>query len=113
MKIINKTNNAVLVEKVVLANTPFARIRGLLGKKKLDIGEGIILSPCTSIHTFFMQFPIDILFVDKNNKVIKAISSLKPFRLTTVYFKAAFAIEIPAGTISSTSTHEGNELLFL
>jgi hypothetical protein len=112
MKIINQTNNAILADKAVLANTPFARVRGLLGKKQLNPGEGIILRPCTSIHTFLMRFPIDILFVDKNNKIIKPISNLKPFRLTPIYFNAAFAIELPTGTIASTSTAPGDEVLY-
>ncbi|MCM8789645.1 MAG: DUF192 domain-containing protein [Candidatus Omnitrophica bacterium] len=112
MKIINKTNNAILAEKAILADTPLSRLKGLLGRKQLNIGEGIILRPCSSIHTFFMHFPIDILFLDKNNKIIKAIPDLKPFHLTAIYFNAAFAIELPVGTISSTSTHIGDEVLY-
>ena len=111
MRIINKTKNTVLAENVVVADTPFSRVRGLLGKRELKPGEALIIKPCNSIHTFFMRFPIDVLFLNKDNRVIDVILSLKPFRLTAIYFNAAFVVELPVGTIQSTSTHKGDTLL--
>jgi len=110
MKIVNKNNNNVLADNVVLANTPLSRMAGLLGKKELAKGQALILDPCNSIHTFFMRFPIDVLFLDKSNRIVKAVSSIKAFRLTHIYFRAKFAVELPAGTIASTSTQEGHTL---
>ena len=106
MPIINKTKNTILAEDVIIADSVLQRMRGLLGKKEFNNGQAIILKPCDSIHTFFMKFSIDVLFVGRNNCVIKAISCLKPFRLTGIYFNARFAIELPAGTIQSTLTSE-------
>lgn len=106
MKIINKSNNNILADRATIANTAFARMKGLLGRKELSKGEALILDPCNSIHMLFMRFPIDVLFVDKNSRVVKTIFSIKPFQLTRVYFKAKFAIELPSGTILSTSTKE-------
>jgi uncharacterized membrane protein (UPF0127 family) len=111
MKIINKSNDTILAENVILANTPFKRMKGLLGKKEFSKGQALILRPCNSIHTFFMYFPIDILFVNRNNKVVKAVSSLKPFRLSGIYLNSAFAIELPSGIILSTKTQENDTLL--
>lgn len=111
MKIINKDKNVILAEDVVMANTLFRRIKGLLGKKELKSGQALILKPCDSVHTFFMRFPIDVLFVDKSNKIIEAIASLKPFRITALYFSARFAIELPAGTILSSLTDKGDTIL--
>jgi len=111
MKIVNKTKNTFLAEDVVIANTLFKRIKGLLGKKEFKKGQALILNPCNSIHTFFMHFPIDVLFVDKDNRVIKAISVFPPFRFSNIYFNSAFVIELPSGTINSTSTSEGDLLL--
>jgi len=108
MAIINKTNKTILAENVIIANTPFKRMKGLLGKKEFIKGHALILDPCNSIHTFFMVFPIDVLFVDKNNRVVKTISSIKPFCLTPIYFRSKLAIELPEGTIISTATQEGN-----
>jgi len=111
MKIINKTKNTVLAQNTVVADTVFRRLKGLLGRKDFIKGEALIIKPCNSIHTFFMQFPIDVLFVDKHNRVIKVISSLKSFRLTYIYFDASLTIELPAGTLESTSTQERDILI--
>lgn len=111
MRIINKTKNTVLAEETVVADTFFTRMKGLLGKKEFKKGQALILKPCNSIHTFFMRFPIDVLFINKDNRIIKAISSLNPFYFTYIYFNAAFAIELPAGTIESSLTQDGDTLL--
>jgi len=111
MRIINKTNNSVLAENVIIADTPFTRMKGLLGKKKFSKGQALILNPCNSIHMFFMRFPIDVLFLDKNNRIVKAISSIRPFCLTAIYFKAKFAVELPVGTTLATNTQAGDCLL--
>jgi uncharacterized membrane protein (UPF0127 family) len=111
LKIINKTKNAVLAEEAIMADRLFPRIKGLLGRKNFRQGEAIIITPCNSIHTFFMGFPIDVLFVNKNNLVVKAISAMPPGRLTPIYFNACFVIELPPGTIQSTSTSKGDTLL--
>ncbi len=111
MRIINKIKGTVLAEDVIIANTIFKRAKGLLGKKEFKKGQALILKPSNSIHTFFMNFPIDVLFVDKDNRVLKALSSVKPFRLTSIYFQASFVIELPSGTIQSTLTCKGDTLL--
>lgn len=111
MKIINKTNNNILADNVKVAANPFARMKGLLGRKEFSKGEALILDPCNSIHMLFMRFPIDVLFVGKDNRVVKAISSIKPFSMTSIFFKSRLAIELPTGTISSTLTSDGDMLV--
>ncbi|KPK98541.1 MAG: hypothetical protein AMJ95_03955 [Omnitrophica WOR_2 bacterium SM23_72] len=93
-----------------MAATLFKRAKGLLGTKDFRSGEALVITSCNSIHTFFMRFPIDVLFVDKACKVIKAIHYLRPFRITPLYFKADFTLELPVGTIESSSTTEGDIL---
>jgi uncharacterized membrane protein (UPF0127 family) len=110
MKIINKTKNTVLAEDAVVAGTVFRRLKGILGRKAFIKGEALIITPCNSIHTFFMRFPIDVLFVDKHNRVIKVVSSLAPGRLTPLYFMSAFVIELPAGTAQASFTSEGDTI---
>jgi uncharacterized membrane protein (UPF0127 family) len=83
----------------------------IMRKKEFRKGQAMILKPANSVHTFFMRFPIDLLFIDKENKVIKAISSLNPWRISAIYFRSRLAIELPAGVIQSTSTQEGDILL--
>jgi hypothetical protein len=110
MRIINKTKNTVLAEDTIIADTFFTRIKGLLCKKEFKKGQALIIKPCNSIHTFFMHFPIDVLFVDKHNQVIKVISSLRPTRLTPIYFNSAFVVELPTGTAQSTLTSKADTI---
>ena len=110
MKIINVTRNTVLADNAIVAKTLLSRIIGLLNRKSLNQGEALVITHCSSIHTIFMRFSIDVLFVDKENKVIKAISNLKPFRLTYIYPRSSYVIELPTGTIESTHTQETDEL---
>jgi len=110
MKIVNLANSISLSEDVMPAYSFAKRLKGLLGRQSLRRGQSMLLRPANSIHTFFMRFHIDVLFVDKNNMVIKAINDLSPFRATGIYLKSAFVIELPAGTIQETMTKEGDYL---
>jgi len=110
MALINVTKNSLLSDKVILADTFFKRLKGLLGRKALGDGEGLIIIPGNSIHTFFMHFPIDVLFIGKDNKVVKALHSLKPFRISPVCFNSCYIVELPAGKIRSTNTSVGDLL---
>ena len=110
MKIINLTNNHILAENVLLSDSFLERLRGLLGRESLEKNHAMILRPSNSVHTFFMRFPIDVLFVDRNNKVIKIANNLGPYKATGIYFKSAFVIELPSGVIGSTHTVEGDRL---
>ena len=111
MKVSNISRGVVLAQEALLADKLWQRVKGLLGEKILLQGHGLVLRPCNSIHTCFMGFPIDVLFVDKANHVIKALSYLKPFRLTLLYFNAYLAIELPVGVIQASGTSEGDTLL--
>lgn len=110
MKVINTTRNSVLAEEAFVADTPWKRMKGLLGRESLGPSEALIIKPCNSVHTFFMRFSIDILFIDKQNRVVKAISSLAPGHLTSICFAAAFVIELPAGQCVATRTTAGDTL---
>lgn len=113
MRLINQTKNTVLAEDVFIAGTPFKRIKGLLGKKIFLPNQAIILEPCNSVHTFFMHFAIDILFVDKDYKVVKVLSGLAPNRITPIYWHSSRVIELPAGRLSLTSTQAKDQLQLL
>ena len=104
MRLINQTKSIILAEEVSFASTPLKRIKGLLGRKDFHPQEALIIKPCSSIHTFFMRFTIDVVFLNKQDCVVKTISSIKPFRLSSIYFKAHYAIELPANTIFQTQT---------
>jgi len=113
MKIINLSNNAVLAGDAVVADTPLARITGLLNRKDFLSGQGLVIKPCNSVHTFFMRFSIDIAFINKENKIVKAVRCLPPFRFSNIYFSAYLVVELPAGTLEKTNTREGDILSFI
>ena len=104
MQIVNQTRNVILADNVSVADNPFSRMKGLLGRSSLGEGQALVIKPSDSIHTFFMRCPIDIIFVGKDNKIIKAVHSLPPFRMTAICFKSYFVIELPSGTITATGT---------
>lgn len=110
MKLINLTNGSVLADKIEVASNFKKRLKGLIGRPGLNQGEALILLPCSSIHTCFMTFPIDVLFVDKDAVVLHALGNMKPFRLSPVISRSYMAIELPAGRIAATGTTAGHRL---
>jgi uncharacterized protein len=112
MLIKNETKNTVLADKAVIANTVFKRMKGLLGEKELAAGKALVLEPCNAIHCFFMRFAIDVLFLAQDNRVIKALPGIKPFRSSKIYWESFKVIELPAGIIKSSRTSEGDIITF-
>lgn len=110
MKACNVKNGKELSDNIQVATHLFERMKGLLGKNELRAGESLWIKPCMSIHTFFMKFPIDVIFLNKQNEVIAAIENLQPNRLTSLYPKAVSVLELPAGTIEATATVIGDEI---
>lgn len=84
---------------ITLATSLPARMKGLLGKKKLDAGQGLLIRPCKGIHTFFMKFPIDAVFLDKENRIVALYKEIPPNRMTPIYQKAISVLELPSGTL--------------
>jgi hypothetical protein len=112
MRLVNRRTGAVLAERVERATRPWARMRGLLGRRDLPEGEALSIEPCTSIHTFFMGFAIDAAFLDRDGRVLRALSHLRPFRATRIHPFARGVVELPAGTLDRTGTREGDHLAF-
>lgn len=80
-----------------VADTFLSRMKGLMFKK--EIKRGLWITPCNSIHTFFMRTKIDVLYLDAKGKIIKMTPSIKPWRIGPVVWKAKSVLELPAGTI--------------
>ncbi len=113
MHISNRTRGgAVLATRARSAATPWSRLVGLLGRAGLAPGEALHLVPCNSVHTLFMRFAIDVLYLDRERRVVKAVPALRPFRWSWGGRRAHSALELPAGTLAATSTAPGDELVF-
>lgn len=93
----------------LVADTPQTRMVGLLGRASLAPGDGLVLEPCAMIHTCFMRFPIDVLFLDRGGKVVRAVDTLKPFRLAWGW-GARTTVELPAGTLKAAGIRAGEEV---
>jgi uncharacterized membrane protein (UPF0127 family) len=86
----------VVCEDCVVADSTLTRMRGLLGRSSLEPGEGILLRPAGSIHTFFMRFPIDVVFCDRDLKVLRVVPDVPPWRMRMAR-RAKLTIELAAG----------------
>jgi len=110
MRVVNISKDTLLADKAKMADTFFSRLVGLLNRNSLRKGEALILRPSNCIHSFFMRFRIDVIFLDKAGRVVKALPSFKPFRLSCIYFHSVTVIELPEGTIQLTSTQTGDTI---
>jgi uncharacterized membrane protein (UPF0127 family) len=93
-----------------LADTSLRRMKGLLGRDGLDEGAGLVLTPCNSVHTWFMRFAIDVLFLDGKGTVLRAVRSMRPFQLAWGGLRAKTTIELPAGTIDAIDVRPGAQI---
>jgi uncharacterized protein len=112
LRLVNRTTGAVLAVRVARAKRMLERLRGLLGRDALGEGEALAIAPCASIHTFFMRFAIDAVFLDRRGRVVRAIAELRPWRATRFHLGAVQVVELPAGSLARSGTREGDELSF-
>ena len=99
-QVINSRTLDIYADKAKITNTFWERLNGLMFLKKMDEYDGLILSPCNSIHTCFMQFNIDVIFLNKSNEVVAFKRNLGPWRLTPIYIKAVKVIELASNQIN-------------
>jgi uncharacterized membrane protein (UPF0127 family) len=107
--LLRQESGQVLATRVEPAFDSRSRRRGLLGRDALEDDAALIIAPCSGIHTFFMRFSIDVVFVTRAGKVLKASPELPPWRMR-VAFGAFAVIELPAGTIARSHTKVGDGL---
>ena len=112
MEVLNVTRGTVLATNLEVANTGAKRNKGLLGRKGLAHGEGLWIVPCESVHTFFMQFAIDLVYVDRKHRIRKVKSNVRPWRIS-VCLSAHSILELPSGTIRATETRAGDRVEFV
>ena len=112
LRLVNRTRDAVLADRVENAHRMRDRLRGLLGRAALREGEALAIRPCASIHTMFMKFEIDAVFLDRRGRVVRALAGLRPWRATRFHLRATQVVELPAGTVARSGTREGDQLAF-
>jgi uncharacterized protein len=107
----NQTRECFLCLGVVPADNTFARLKGLIGKLKLKLDEGLWVVPSQGVHTLGVLFPLDLIYLDDNHKVIHVIEHFPRFRIAPLRIQAASVLELPTHTIYTSQTQPGDQLI--
>lgn len=110
LRVVVSGTGAVLAERASVARSPVSRLVGLMGRRSLREGQALFFPSCQSIHTCFMRFAIDVVFVDRALRVVALRCALPPWRMTPVVWGAWGVIELPAGMVQETGLRPGDQL---
>lgn len=108
VNIFNRTRGISLAESGLSTERFFERLKGLMFRDTIKEGEGLFIERCNSIHTFFMKFPIDVIFISSDGRVVDMVEGMPPFRVSKIFFDACAVVELPAGTIRRSGTSKGD-----
>ena len=103
----NLRTEAAVATRLITAFDSDSRRQGLLGRRDLAAGEGLVLAPCSSVHTAFMRFPIDLVFVARDGRVLKTAAAVRPWRIRLAW-RAFAVVELPAGSLERSGTAPGD-----
>ena len=107
---VRTADGAIICERCEIPQGSFARARGLLGRSGLEPGGGMLIDAAPSVHMFFMRFPIDVVFLDRDWRVVRIVHALKPWRVAGAG-RAVAALELPAGRAVEAGLKEGDLLV--
>lgn len=107
VSVLDENETQSLGDAIEVADSSFRRMKGLLGRKGLAAGGGLWIRPSSGVHTLFMSFPIDVVGLDKGNRVVHLWPCLRPWRMTRVSLRVRTVLELPAGTIAATGLEVG------
>lgn len=97
-KLKNLNTSKIIVSNTQLANTFFTRLKGLMGTRQLNENSGLLISPCQQVHTHFMQYPLDLVFLDNKFNVLEIVQNIKPWRFSRLIKSAYYVLEVPANS---------------
>jgi uncharacterized membrane protein (UPF0127 family) len=109
----NKTRNTIISENLQVANTFLKRLKGLMFTKELPLQNALQITPCNEIHTFFMKYSIDVLYLDANNNILSIDENLQPGKIGKRVKKAVVVIELPKGKIKEKDIKVGQTVAIL
>lgn len=99
-----------VAEHVEVAGGMWQRFMGLMFRSELPAGHGLALTPCNSIHMFFMRIPLDVAFLDRGGRVLRLYHGIRPWRISRIVRGAHTAVELPAGTLRTAGVEQGDVL---
>jgi uncharacterized membrane protein (UPF0127 family) len=109
--VFNLTRQSFVSLGISPADTHISRLRGLLGRLRLRSDEGLWIVPCQGIHTIGLLFPIDVIYLDENQRVIHVIEHLGPFRISSIRIRSNSVLQLPTRTIYSSNTQIGDQFI--
>lgn len=110
MRIANRTRNTLLGSRIEAATSWWKRLKGFIGRPEPKMGEGILLLHCNAIHTWWMTFDLDVIFLDDKGRVLELVRALRPWKRTRRVPGARYVLEVPVGTIDVSGTQPGDLL---
>ena len=110
VQVFNQTRQSFLSLGVIVADTHLSRLAGLLGQRRLRANEGLWVVPSRGIHTIGMLFVMDVIYLDKDHRVIHTIENLGPFRVAPIRLNCASVLELPVRSIFASDTRVGDKL---
>lgn len=113
MILVNKETNVTISHNLQVADTYFKRLKGLMFTKELPTQYALQIIPCKEIHTFFMNYSIDVLYIDSKNNIVSIDENLKPGKVGRFVKKAKFVIELPEGKIKEFDIKVGQTVAFI
>ena len=111
LRVRNRSKNSILADRADIADTSKTRKTGLLKHTQLEPGEGLWITPCEAVHTIGMKFRIDVVFLDKQRRVVKVRRDMGKWRFAGS-LRAHSVLELPSGRADSTNTAKGDQLEF-
>ncbi len=106
----NVTTQQTLVANGRVAANPWTRLRGLIGVRAMVDGDGLLIKPCHGVHCMFMSIPIDVLYVDRSDRVVAVDKAMRPWAVGKIYGQSVYVVELPAGMIEASGTQPGDQL---
>ena len=109
--VLQAESGVLIAERARAADSPASRSRGLLGRDRLEPGEALWITPCEAVHTFFMRFAIDCVFLNRRKRIVKIVRNLKPWRIAGAW-RAHSVLELPAGSADRCQLEVADQLVF-
>lgn len=111
--LVNVSRGTTLADRVEVATSLWARGIGLIGRRSLPAGFGLVIVPCNSIHTFAVFTALDVLFVARDGCILKLLSPIHPWHVSRIVWRSAWVAELPPGTVVATGTQVGDVVALL
>lgn len=111
VRVLNASKGMCVGDRIEIADTSLSRFVGLLGRRSLLPGQGLLILPSNGVHTLGMRFAIDVVFLDDARRVLRVRENLRPFRITSLDWRAESVLELPVSTIRAARLEVGDQLV--